>query len=93
MAGKNIPNRPGPLPGRQTEVPNAGEDFPAEHDLKRAKHVPESIRDRIREVDIDEDRETPGLRDTGDLGGPMGDDQESRRRGTNQEKDVYQDKK
>ena len=40
----------GRLPGRQTEVPNAGDDFPAEHDLKRAKEVPQSIRERIDET-------------------------------------------
>ena len=73
----------GPLPGRQTEQPNAGPDFPAEHDLQRAKHTPESIRDRIREVDIQEDAR--GLRQTGDLSAPMGDNQEARTRGTHQE--------
>jgi hypothetical protein len=83
--GKNIPNRPGPLPGRQTEVPNAGDEFPAARDLKRAKDLPPSVRDRIREVDIQEDAR--GLRDTGDLGAPLGDHQESRRRGTHQEKE------
>ncbi len=75
--------RPGRLPGRQTEVPNAGEEFPAEHDLSRAKHTPESIRQRLQETDIQEDAR--GLRDTGDLSAPMGDGQESRRRGTHQE--------
>ena len=75
--------RPGRLPGRQTEVPNAGEDFPADHDLKRQKHTPESIRQRVQETDIREDAR--GLRDTGDLSAPMGDNQESRRRGTHQQ--------
>jgi len=82
--------RPGRLPGRQTEVPNAGDDFPAEHDLKRAKEVPQSIRERIDETGVR--RETPGLKETGDLRAPLGDDQDSRGRGTTQEKDVYQKK-
>ena len=75
--------RPGRLRGRQTEVPNAGDDFPAEHDLNRAKHMPESIRQRLQETDIREDAR--GLRDTGDLGGPEGAHQESRGRGSRQQ--------
>ena len=83
MVGSHRKSDQGPLPGRQTEVPNAGDDFPAERDLKRAKDLPESVRDRIRETDIEEDAR--GLRQTGDLSAPMGDNQESRRRGTHQE--------
>ena len=83
MVGSHEKSGQGQLPGRQTEQPNAGPDFPAEHDLKRAKDLPESIRDRIQEVDIEEDAR--GLRDTGDLSAPMGDNQEARRRGTHQE--------
>ena len=82
--------RPGNLPGRQTEQPNAGTDFPAERDLKRAKDLPQSVRERIDETGIR--RETPGLKETGDLRAPLGDSQDSRGRGTTQEKDVYQDK-
>ena len=74
--------KPGPLPGRQTEVGNAGEEFPAEHDLKRAKDLPQSVRERLREVDLD--GPARGLGDTGDLHEPRGDNQESRRRGTHQ---------
>lgn len=79
--------RPGALPGRQTEPRNAGEGFPAAHDLKRAKEVPQSIRERIREVDVREDAQggARGLHDAGDLEGPRGDGQESRGRGSNQE--------
>ncbi|HVG47782.1 MAG TPA: hypothetical protein VM899_06560 [Rubellimicrobium sp.] len=75
--------RPGRLPGRQTEVPNAGDDFPAEHDLKRAKHQPQGVRQQVQETDIEEDAR--GLRDTGDLGGPEGASQESRGRGSRQQ--------
>lgn len=75
--------RPGRLPGRQTEQPKAGEEFPAERDLKRVKDLPQGARERLREVDVQEDAK--GLRDTGDETGPRGDDQESRRRGTHQE--------
>ncbi len=78
-------SKPGPLPGRQTEVANAGEEFPAEHDLKRAKDLPQSVRERLREVDGG--GTARGLGDTGDLGAPLGDNQESRRRGTHQEKE------
>jgi hypothetical protein len=90
MVGSHNKSNTGPLPGRQTEVPNAGPEFPAEHDLKRAKEVPQSIRERIDETGLS--RETPGLKQTGDLRGPLGDDQDSRGRGTVQEKDLYQDK-
>ncbi|TNC74169.1 hypothetical protein [Rubellimicrobium roseum] len=90
MVGSHDKSDQGPLPGRQTEVPNAGPGFPAEHDLKRAKEVPQSIRERIDETGVT--RETPGLKETGDLRGPLGDNQDSRGRGTTQEKDVYQDK-
>jgi hypothetical protein len=76
MVGSKHKSHNNPLPGRQTEVPNAGADFPAEHDLKRAKDLPESVRDRLRETDIQKDAR--GLRDTGDLSGPEGDAQESR---------------
>lgn len=79
MANKN---KPGPLPGRQTEVANAGEDFPAEHDLQRAKDLPQSVRERLREVEGGV--AARGLGDTGDLSAPSGDNQESRRRGTHQ---------
>ncbi|MBP1806554.1 hypothetical protein [Rubellimicrobium aerolatum] len=83
MVGSNKSDtRQGTLPGRQTEPPNAGPEFPAEHDLKRAKDLPESVRERIREVDVTEDAR--GLRETGDLRGPRGDDQEARTRGTHQ---------
>lgn len=90
MVGSHGKSGNGPLPGRQTEQPNAGKDFPAEHDLKRAKEVPQSIRERIDETGLS--RRTPGLKETGDLRGPLGDDQDSRGRGTVQEKDVYQKK-
>jgi hypothetical protein len=84
MVGSHDKSAQGPLPGRQTEVGKAGKDFPAEHDLKRAKDLPESVRDRIQEVDIEEDAR--GLRSTGDLGGPEGAHQESRGdRGSRQE--------
>ena len=83
MVGSHDKSQQGQLPGRQTEIPNAGDDFPAEHDLNRAKHTPESIRQRMQETDIQEDAR--GLRDTGDLSAPMGDNQESRRRGTHQQ--------
>jgi hypothetical protein len=76
MVGSHHKSGQGPLPGRQTEVPNAGDDFPAEHDLKRAKDLPQSVRDRLRETDIQEDAR--GLRSTGDLGAPEGANQESR---------------
>ncbi len=76
-------NKPGPLPGRQTEVANAGEDFPAEHDLQRAKELPQSVRERLREVDLD--GQARGLGDTGDLSAPAGDNQESRGRGSHRE--------
>lgn len=75
--------RPGRLPGRQTEVPNAGDDFPAEHDLSRAKHQSQGVRQQVQETDIEEDAR--GLRDTGDLGGPEGANQESRGRGSRQQ--------
>ena len=52
--------------------------------------APQSIRERIQETGVT--RETPGLKQTGDLRAPLGDDQDSRGRGTTQEKDVYQDK-
>ena len=84
MVGSHKKSDQGPLPGRQTEVPKAGDEFPAERDLKRAKDLPESIRDRLRETDIEEDAR--GLRSTGDLGGPEGAAQESRGdRGSRQE--------
>lgn len=76
-------DRPGPGPGRQTEPPDAGGEFPAAHDLKRAKDLPQSVRERLREVDLPGDAR--GLRDTGDLGAPLGSSQESRTRGTHQE--------
>ena len=76
MVGSHDKSGQGPLPGRQTEVPNAGDDFPAEHDLKRAKHQSQSVRQQVQETDIQEDAR--GLRDTGDLGGPEGANQESR---------------
>ena len=85
MVGSHDKSGQGQLPGRQTEMPNAGDEFPAEHDLKRAKDLPESIRARLQETDIQEDAR--GLRDTGDLSAPMGDNQEARTRGTHQEKD------
>ncbi len=90
MVGSHDKSGQGSLPGRQTEQPNAGDDVRAEHDLKRAKDVPQSIRERIQETGVT--RETPGLKQTGDLRAPLGDDQDSRGRGTTQEKDVYQDK-
>jgi hypothetical protein len=37
-------------------------------------------------------RETPGLKETGDLRAPLSDDRDSRGRGTTQEKDVSQKK-
>lgn len=84
MAGSHDKSDRGPLPGRQTEVPKGGRDFPAERDLKRAKDMPQSLRDRLRETDIEEDAR--GLRSTGDLGGPEGANQESRGdRGSRQE--------
>lgn len=83
MAGSHDKGAQGSLPGRQTEVPNADDDFPARRDLRRADKLPESVRDRIQETDI---AGTPrGLNDTGDLRGPMGNDQESRRRGSHQD--------
>jgi hypothetical protein len=90
MVGSHGKSNDGPLPGRQTEVPSSGDDARAEHDLKRAKQVPQSIRERIDETGLS--RETPGLKQTGDLRAPLGDDQDSRGRGTVQEKDLYQDK-
>ena len=83
MVGSHHKSDQGPLPGRQTEQPNAGPDFPAEHDMKRAKDLPESVRARLQETDVQEDAR--GLRETGDLSAPMGDNQESRRRGTHQQ--------
>lgn len=74
--------KPGQLPGRQTEVANAGHEFPAEHDLKRAKDVPQSVRERLREVDLS--GKARGLGDTGDLHEPRG-EQESRGRGSHRE--------
>ena len=84
MIGSHDKSDQGPLPGRQTEVRKADRDFPAERDMKRAKDLPPSVRDRIRETDIEEDAR--GLRSTGDLGGPEGARQESRGdRGSRQE--------
>ncbi len=83
MVGSHDKSGQGQLPGRQTEQPNAGDDFPAEHDLKRAKHQPQSVRQQVQETDIEEDAR--GLRDTGDLGGPEGANQESRGRGSRQQ--------
>jgi hypothetical protein len=74
--------KPGNLPGRQTEVANASDGFPAAHDLKRAKDLPQSVRERLREVDGG--GTARGLHDAGGLGAPTGDNQESRRRGTHQ---------
>ena len=84
MVGSHHKSNQGPLPGRQTEQPNAGPDFPAEHDLKRAKDLPERVRQQVQEVDIEEDAR--GLRQTGDLSGPEGVNQESReKRGSRQQ--------
>lgn len=76
MVGSHDKSGQGQLPGRQTEQPNAGPDFPAEHDLKRAKQMSERVRQQLQETDIQEDAR--GLRDTGDLSGPEGANQESR---------------
>jgi hypothetical protein len=76
MVGSHGKSNDGPLPGRQTEQPNAGPDFPAEHDLSRAKHESQRVRQQVQEVDIEEDAR--GLRQTGDLSGPEGASQESR---------------
>ncbi|WP_210529451.1 hypothetical protein [Rubellimicrobium arenae] len=84
VGSNNSDTRQGNLPGRQTEQPNAGPEFDARHDLDRQKHMPDSVRDRIQEVN--RGGEARGLHDTGDLSAPMGDNQEARRRGTHQEK-------
>jgi hypothetical protein len=84
MVGSHHKSGQGPLPGRQTEVPNAGDDFPAERDLSRAKHQPQSVRQQVQEAPIEGDAR--GLRDTGDLRGPEGANQESRgKRGSRQQ--------
>jgi hypothetical protein len=84
MVGSHNKSNDGPLPGRQTEQPNAGPDFPAEHDLHRAKHESQRVRQQVQEVDIEEDAR--GLRQTGDLSGPEGVNQESReKRGSRQQ--------
>ena len=76
MVGSHDKSDNGPLPGRQTEQPNAGPEFPAERDLKRAKHESQRVRQQVQETDIQEDAR--GLRSTGDLSGPEGANQEAR---------------
>ena len=76
MVGSHHKSGQGPLPGRQTEQPNAGPDFPAEHDLSRAKHQSSQMRQQVQEVHIEGDAR--GLRQTGDLSGPEGANQEAR---------------
>lgn len=76
MVGSHDKSGQGQLPGRQTEQPNAGPDFPAERDLSRAKHMTAQQRQQLQEGHIEGDAR--GLRSTGDLSGPEGAHQEAR---------------
>ena len=84
MVGWHDKSGQGQLPGWQTAMPNAGDERPAEHDLKRAEDLPGSVRARLQEPDMQEDAR--GLRDTGALSAPTGDNHDARTRGTHQEK-------